>query len=507
MGKSVSVVLGQGSIQHNNRISSPPHVDPSLTPQNVILVKKDLNDVYLETFGESLAKYNARQRCKNNIITDYLAHIANSKNGQKVYYELIVQIGDRYDTGIGSPDAEVAKKILIEYLDEFMARNPNMIVINAVIHMDEPEGSPHLHVDFLPVARNQTRGLETKNSFNKALKQQGFDFQSTPPPPIDDDNHLYHHAVSRYPGALWCDAERKELGKLLERHGITWDNQHIHRRHLSTSEYKACGEIVAKLVREMPPITLDTRPPNTAMRIAGVKSTEVLVPVTSLLALQEETKILRAQAKVMHTTLHNMDTAKITQDTYVKRTLKAAAVREQRIKDQYSTGTAEEYQILVGKYNSVIDKYNTLAHEYNTLHDKSTNLEANISTAIRSATEPFSRENINLKTELKSANQTITAQDNTIHMLCQALEDIMRAIFMVKYKGRKSESNPYLSALTEMASYLIDALEAKARTTLRNANCNEYADGLDGMGISQDLLDDIQRNFSKNKTRKHEHER
>ena len=47
-----------------------------------------------------------------------------------------------------------------EYMKNFEKRNPNLIVFNAVMHLDE--ATPHLHISFVPVAHNQKRGLETR---------------------------------------------------------------------------------------------------------------------------------------------------------------------------------------------------------------------------------------------------------------------------------------------------------------------------------------------------------
>ena len=47
-----------------------------------------------------------------------------------------------------------------------------MKLIGAYIHMDE--ASPHLHLDYIPVAKGYTRGLETRNSLDKAMKQMGY---------------------------------------------------------------------------------------------------------------------------------------------------------------------------------------------------------------------------------------------------------------------------------------------------------------------------------------------
>ena len=41
----------------------------------------------------------------------------------------------------------LAKRILTEFMDEFQARNPNLYVFSAHLHMDEE--TPHLHIDFV----------------------------------------------------------------------------------------------------------------------------------------------------------------------------------------------------------------------------------------------------------------------------------------------------------------------------------------------------------------------
>ena len=49
-------------------------------------------------------------------------------------------------------------------------RNPNLKVYNAVIHNDE--ASPHMHLNFVPVASGYKRGLEKQVSFDRAIMQQ-----------------------------------------------------------------------------------------------------------------------------------------------------------------------------------------------------------------------------------------------------------------------------------------------------------------------------------------------
>ena len=77
------------------------------------------------------------------------------------------------DCGCGSPGGERAAAALKEFAASFQERNPHLRVFNMVLHMDE--ATPHLYVDFVPVASGQSRGLSTRVSMKQALKQQGFE--------------------------------------------------------------------------------------------------------------------------------------------------------------------------------------------------------------------------------------------------------------------------------------------------------------------------------------------
>ena len=53
------------------------------------------------------------------------------------------------NTGIGTPDAEIASACLTEYMQGFQEHNPNFYVFNAVLHLDE--ATPHLHIDYMGI--------------------------------------------------------------------------------------------------------------------------------------------------------------------------------------------------------------------------------------------------------------------------------------------------------------------------------------------------------------------
>ena len=165
-------MTGRGSIRHNNRSFSAANVDRSRSEQNITFCNDDLKQVYHELFDEALAAYNAKKKKTRDKIPDYYEHIRQSKQ-EKLFHEAIFQIGNMEDCGCGSPGGERAAAALKEFAESFQERNPHLRVFNMVLHMDE--ATPHLHVDFVPVATGQSRGLSTRVSMKQALKQQGFE--------------------------------------------------------------------------------------------------------------------------------------------------------------------------------------------------------------------------------------------------------------------------------------------------------------------------------------------
>ena len=136
----------------------------------MVFCNEDLKQVYHEIFDEALAAYNSKKKKTRDKITDYYEHIRQGKQ-EKVFHEAIFQIGNLEDCGCGSPGGERAAAVLKEFAESFQERNPHLRVFNMVLHMDE--ATPHLHVDFIPVATEQSRGLSTRVSMKQALKQQG----------------------------------------------------------------------------------------------------------------------------------------------------------------------------------------------------------------------------------------------------------------------------------------------------------------------------------------------
>ena len=164
-------MMGHGSIRHNNREFTAANVDRERSGQNIVFVNEDLKQTYNNLFGEALEAYNAGKKKTRDKIPDYYEHIRQSKQ-EKLFHETIFQIGNLNDCGCGMEGGQRAAEALTEFAKTFQERNPHLHVFNMVLHMDE--ATPHLHVDFIPVATEQSRGLSTRVSMKQALKQQGF---------------------------------------------------------------------------------------------------------------------------------------------------------------------------------------------------------------------------------------------------------------------------------------------------------------------------------------------
>lgn len=219
MERTISFMNGEGSIGHNTRCFITKNVDANRTKDNIILINEDIKQVYHKLFDKALNEYNAKQKRKDRQIKNYYEKIKRSKQ-EKLFYEVIVQIGNKDDTGVGSYSAEIATQILKDYVELFQFRNPQLYVFGAYIHMDEE--TPHLHLDFVPWVSGSERGLETRTSLKGALATRGFASEGK-------GNTEWQQ---------WSEAEKEDIAIIMERYGIGWHKKGTHNKHLSVLDYK-----------------------------------------------------------------------------------------------------------------------------------------------------------------------------------------------------------------------------------------------------------------------------
>ena len=212
-------MVGKGSVSHNSRKFNAKNTDPERTPLNISYCNKNIKTVYHHLFDEALQRHNERQTRADRKINDYYEKIRNGKQ-EKPFHEIILQIGNCDDTGATSEMGDTAKQILDEYYQNFAARNPNLHVFSAHLHMDE--ATPHLHIDFVPFTTGSKRGLDTRVSLKQALAAQGFKGGSRQETEWNQ----------------WVQSEKEQLAIVMERHGIEWEQKGTHEKHLSVLDYK-----------------------------------------------------------------------------------------------------------------------------------------------------------------------------------------------------------------------------------------------------------------------------
>ena len=181
--------------------------------------RKILKQVYHKLFDEALERYNAKQKRKDRMIDNYYEKIRRGKQ-EKLFHEVIFQIGNKDDMNAKNEDGLLAKRILTEFMDEFQARNPNLYVFSAHLHMDEE--TPHLHIDFVPYITGSKRGLDTRVSLKSALAAEGFTGGTRGATELNQ----------------WIASEKQELATVMERYGVEWLKKGTHEKHLSVFEFE-----------------------------------------------------------------------------------------------------------------------------------------------------------------------------------------------------------------------------------------------------------------------------
>lgn len=91
--RTISVMVGKGSVNHNSRKFHAKNTDPERSHLNAEYCNEDIRDVYHELFEEARIRYNAKQR-KDRQVKDYYEKIASGKQ-EKPFHEIILQIGNK----------------------------------------------------------------------------------------------------------------------------------------------------------------------------------------------------------------------------------------------------------------------------------------------------------------------------------------------------------------------------------------------------------------------------
>lgn len=256
MKRTISIMTGAGSVAHNERKFIAENVDKERTPNNITYYKENIRTVYHKLFDDAVKRHNEKQTRSDRHITNYYKKISQESKQEKLFHEIIIQIGDKDNMGAMTENGELAKIILDEYMKGFQERNPYLYVFSAHLHMDE--ATPHLHIDFVPFTTEGNRKLDTRVSLKGALKQQGF---------IGTGRNDTERAQ-------WAESEKEALSKIMLERGIEWEQKGTHEKHKTVSQFKR-----DKLIEEVK--TLEVQMSDLEKKASAYKSAEEYATVTA----------------------------------------------------------------------------------------------------------------------------------------------------------------------------------------------------------------------------------
>ena len=468
MPKTISFHSGTSwSRGHNIRdkryIDKQEHIDQTLTENNVVVCDIPVRQAYDDIFGQAVQEYNSKQKRSDRKIDSYYDKIKKDKRKNPVY-ECIVQIGDKEDTG---NSAELEKQALLKYAKEWNIRNPHLSLVGAYIHADEPNGTVHLHVDYIPVAEC-SKGLKLQNSYDKALQQQGF--KSTD----------IHHTAQ----IAWQNSEREALSVICKDLGI--DAQHNqgvteNRPHLSKTEY----------IREKKKIEDELKPLKEELdeyRELDVSANDFVVEKQKLPFVKkvsvpvEDIEQLEEQAKAYRVNRQEIDTPRTRKKSLDEREQELDG-REKQLDER--SEQIQQHQEIVRKNNQIVMQMYERQKSVNQLLEQSEHKVSSLTS-----------ENSVLTAQLAESEKTITGLQEqletalqTIRGAYESVANIVKAVGMLKY----DKEDGYKVELTAKQSRLIDAI---ARYGARWAKEDGHPDLAKTMeekiGISKGIQENIQ---------------
>ena len=346
MERTISMMVGKGSLNHNNRTFTAKNVDAERSKANKVYVKENIKKVYHTLFDKALEAYNAKQSRADRRIDNYYEKIRTSKQ-EKLFHELIVQIGNRDDTNCGMVESVYAQSALEEYMMGFQERNPNLRVFNAVMHLDEE--TPHLHIDYVPFSTGNRRGLSTKVSLKGALKAQGF------------------VGTGRFDTEWkrWVESEKQCLAEIMEHYKMEWLQKGTHEKHLSVYDYE-------KKMRKAEVEELE-------QEISGQK--DKIASQSFLMGVNEET--LQSQEQILEENEAKVE--KIWQETEkAKEDWEKVQIDKDRVQDSYEHYKSLEesikglYELYHSWYEDKKKSYEEYAEKSSMLEEKTDYLEQQI---------------------------------------------------------------------------------------------------------------------------------
>lgn len=416
MGVGISFSQNKGNLSHNERKFYTNNIDIDRSKDNLQFYSLSVEEAYKEYFGNAIDEYNRTQKRKDRLksVDKYLFELRENehkKGAEKPFYEIVVQIGDKNTCNIlnNKEQAENAKNVLIEYVKGWQVRNPNLRVFNATIHMDET--TPHLHLDYIPVATGYKQGLKVRNSLSKALECQGLG-----------------KGVGRNDNASirWQKQEREVIKDLAINNGFEIEEKGVDRPHLSVSEYKrASDDLNERIERNLEVLEVSkTKVPF---------SDKVMIKESDLAALENLSKLgqqarnaatehdlaLTADFELKNKQLKDREYQITNQENKITQKLKEAekALQIATSAKEIAQEQEKNSKHMKSVYEKLYNEQKNLNQEYNELLKKNVSFSQEISKLsddIKYLKQTHSKKVTSLNTQIAQAKNDVSKLENQI---------------------------------------------------------------------------------------------
>ena len=476
MGR-VSMPQGKGSQLHNRREYEkigkpiPDNIDVSKSSENITLVDKDIKQAYQEIFGEALEKYNAKQKRADRKIEDYCDHIKKSKNGEKLFYEDVIQWGSK--RGLQKPETRREPKSPCAVCKRVRGTETNLKLIGAYIHMDE--ASPHLHLDYIPVAKGYSRGLEIRNSLDKAMKQMGYQ---------PEKESRKNNATK-----LWKENERSVFGEICRNMGLEVEAERKARGSLSVDEYKkARDQMIGEIEQEKEAIVAEVEPLRELKTgIDEIDTAGKELPFGVVAIKKKDLEAVKEQAKAY--TANRDEIGELRErSAAVSRREQRADQREQQL-DQRELGIQNMEQQIIERYNRQL-RLNQLLEKSERdgkAKDKQIADLQSENNSLRGQIRSLTAQMDEIKAELWGRINNLT---DKLRGAYTSLTNIVKAVGMLKYDKEDGYKVP---DLTKKQEKLIDGIAEYGAKWAKEDGFPDMAEDMEKhIGISKGIADTIE---------------
>ena len=158
------------------------NVNIKLTKDNIILKKcKSIEKEFNETFNKYVNEYNQNQKRNDRKINNYYQKVKKLKkrsdgsSQMKTDYEYVIQFGNKDNhpyKKIIFNDKEYKESVAMLYaVYKKLEKQKNIHINYAAIHVDEDNGTPHLHINLTPLAFDYSRGMSARPAIDRAFQQ------------------------------------------------------------------------------------------------------------------------------------------------------------------------------------------------------------------------------------------------------------------------------------------------------------------------------------------------